>query len=178
MKVSNRTQFDDGGASTQQSFFLDEIEERARAVDSTPTSDRRSARTDPAEGDFNRGPNVLTRAELSRRIGRNLTGLSQREIKSFIEDFIEEAMRAIDSEGILKLRKFGSFKVRPKSSRAGRNPRTGILAPVSARRVISFKASQLLKAAVSSPTLKRCKAPSRHASALKDERRASFGLSD
>jgi len=71
--------------------------------------------------------------------------MSDREI---VEATIEEICRALETGEMVKLRGFGTFTVRSKRPRVGRNPKTGEEIPISARRVVTFHASQKLKAMV------------------------------
>ncbi|CAJ2375942.1 MAG: integration host factor subunit alpha [Gammaproteobacteria bacterium] len=72
-------------------------------------------------------------------------GLNKREAGDFVELFFERVRAALEDGTAVKLSGFGSFIPRDKPPRPGRNPRTGEAAPVSARRVVTFKASRKLK---------------------------------
>ena len=72
-------------------------------------------------------------------------GLNKREAKEMVEAFFEEIRMGLESGDMVKLSGFGNFSVRDKASRPGRNPKTGEVVPISARRVVSFHASQKLK---------------------------------
>jgi integration host factor subunit alpha len=72
-------------------------------------------------------------------------GLNKREAKEFVELFFEEIRTALEEGDIVKFSGFGSFSVRDKPQRPGRNPKTGEEIPVSARRVVTFRASQKVK---------------------------------
>lgn len=80
-------------------------------------------------------------------------GFNKREAKDFVELFFEDIRRSLESGVPVKLAGFGTFSLRDKSSRPGRNPKTGIEVPVSARRVVTFRASQKLKKRVAENTL-------------------------
>ena len=87
---------------------------------------------------------TLTRSDLIDSI-HNEIGLSRVEASDILERFLEEVMiRLIRGEDV-QLSSFGNFDVRYKKERMGRNPKTGILARISARRVVSFHASNVLK---------------------------------
>ena len=72
-------------------------------------------------------------------------GLNKREAKEFVELFFEEIRSALENGDNVKFSGFGSFSVRDKPQRPGRNPKTGEEIPVSARRVVTYKASQKIK---------------------------------
>jgi integration host factor subunit alpha len=92
-----------------------------------------------SEGGF-----TLTKAELSEVLFAQV-GLNKREAKEMVEAFFEEICAALEQGELAKLSGFGNFSVRDKASRPGRNPKTGELVPIAARRVVNFHASQKLK---------------------------------
>jgi integration host factor subunit alpha len=98
------------------------------------------------------GQKTLTRAEIARKANVNLPHLSKGQLKLLIDEVIMEMIDSIVSDGGLTLPSFGSFRVRIKPARPGRNPKTGVPAVVTARRVVCFQPSPRLKAAVSSPS--------------------------
>jgi len=75
-------------------------------------------------------------------------GLNKREAKDMVETFFEEIRIALESAESVKLSGFGNFQLRNKPQRPGRNPKTGEEIPITARRVVTFHASQKLKALV------------------------------
>ncbi len=87
---------------------------------------------------------TITKKELANALFEEL-GLNKREAKEFVESFFEEIRVALESGQTVKFSGFGSFTVRDKPQRPGRNPKTGEEIPVSARRVVTFKASQKVK---------------------------------
>jgi len=91
---------------------------------------------------------TLTRQDLALAIFEKCQGLSRREAKRIIDGVIEEMVSVLASGETLKLHDFGSFVVRDKAERAGRNPRTGATVPIESRRVVVFKASPNMKAQV------------------------------
>ena len=91
---------------------------------------------------------TVTKMELANILFDEL-GLNKREAKEFVELFFEEIRTALESGDSVKFSGFGSFSVRDKPRRPGRNPRTGEEVPVSARRVVTYKASQKIKDRVS-----------------------------
>lgn len=74
--------------------------------------------------------------------------LSKQDTKNVVENFLEEIRSSLESGHDVKLSRFGNFELRDKSSRPGRNPKTGDVVPVSARRVVTFKPGQKLRARV------------------------------
>lgn len=92
---------------------------------------------------------TLTKADIVESIITQI-GLTRQDARSLTDDLFEE-IRACLSEGeTVKLSGFGNFELREKKQRPGRNPKTGEEIPISARRVVSFKAGQKLKARVAS----------------------------
>ncbi|MBQ0959695.1 integration host factor subunit alpha [Ideonella sp. 4Y11] len=90
---------------------------------------------------------TLTKAELSELLFERL-GLNKRESKDMVEAFFEIVNAALVSGEDVKLSGFGNFTIRRKAPRPGRNPRTGEAIPIAARNVVTFHASQKLKALV------------------------------
>lgn len=90
---------------------------------------------------------ALTKAALAEKLFEEL-GLNKREAKEIIESFFEEIRKALESEEQVKLSGFGNFDLRVKKERPGRNPKTGEEIPISARRVVTFRPGQKLKARV------------------------------
>jgi integration host factor subunit alpha len=87
---------------------------------------------------------TLTKAELADL----LYELNKREAKDMVEAFFEEVRIALEAGDSVKLSGFGNFELRKKSERPGRNPKTGEEIPITARRVVTFHASQKLKSKV------------------------------
>lgn len=90
----------------------------------------------------------LTRRDLARAVFDRCEGLSRREAKRLVDSVIDEMVETLSRGKTLKLHDFGSFIVRQKHERAGRNPRTGDAVPILSRRVVVFKASPNMKATV------------------------------
>ncbi|WP_163834772.1 integration host factor subunit alpha [Spartinivicinus ruber] len=90
---------------------------------------------------------ALTKAEMAERLFEEL-GLNKREAKDMVEMFFEEIRHALESNEQVKLSGFGNFDLRDKRERPGRNPKTGEEIPISARRVVTFRPGQKLKARV------------------------------
>jgi len=90
---------------------------------------------------------ALTKADLSETLFEEL-GLNKREAKELVELFFEEVRSALEQGEQVKLSGFGNFTLRNKSQRPGRNPKTGEEIPITARRVVTFRPGQKLKARV------------------------------
>jgi len=75
-------------------------------------------------------------------------GLNKREAKELVETFFEEIRLSLATGEEVKLSGFGNFTLREKNERPGRNPKTGEEIPISARRVVTFRPGQKLKARV------------------------------
>lgn len=92
---------------------------------------------------------TLTRADLSAALYKQL-GLSLQECNSLVDSVIEEICSSLERGDTVKLSSFGTFSLRQKNQRMGRNPKTGIEVPITSRTVLSFNASNLLKGKVNS----------------------------
>ena len=90
---------------------------------------------------------TLTKLELADLLFDKV-GLNKREAKDMVETFFEEIRLALEAGDSVKLSGFGNFQLRDKPQRPGRNPKTGEEIPISARRVVTFHASQKLKSMV------------------------------
>ncbi|HMD55549.1 MAG TPA: integration host factor subunit alpha [Phycisphaerae bacterium] len=90
---------------------------------------------------------TLTKAELADLLFEKV-GFNKREAKDIVESFFEEIRIALEAGHGVKLSGFGNFQLRDKPQRPGRNPKTGEEIPITARRVVTFHASQKLKALV------------------------------
>ena len=87
---------------------------------------------------------TVTKADLGNTLFDEV-GLNKREAKDFVELFFERIRQALENGSSVKLSGFGSFTLRDKTSRPGRNPKTGEEVAISARRVVTFRSSQKLK---------------------------------
>ena len=92
---------------------------------------------------------ALTKADIAESLFEEL-GLNKREAKDFVDLFFEEIRGTLESGEYVKLSGFGNFELRDKNQRPGRNPKTGEEIPISARRVVSFRPGQKLRARVDS----------------------------
>ena len=84
---------------------------------------------------------TLTKAELADLLFERV-GLNKREAKDMVEAFFEEIRNSLETGDGVKLSGFGNFELRDKRQRPGRNPKTGEEIPISARRVVTFRAGQ------------------------------------
>ena len=90
---------------------------------------------------------TVTRADLSEAVYQKV-GLSRTESAALVESVLSEICDCLAQGETVKLSSFGSFVVRDKGQRVGRNPKTGIEVPIDPRRVMVFKPSNVLKAAI------------------------------
>ena len=91
-----------------------------------------------------RSVGTLTRADLAETINRKM-GLSRAESLDMVEAILAHMCDALSDSENVKISGFGSFVLRDKKERVGRNPKTGVEVPITSRRVLTFRASQLLK---------------------------------
>ncbi len=87
---------------------------------------------------------TITRADLAESVYATV-GLSRAESGDLVEAVLDEMSEAILREGALKISSFGSFAVRGKKERVGRNPKTGVEVPITPRKVLVFRSSHILK---------------------------------
>jgi len=90
---------------------------------------------------------TLTKADIVERLFEDI-GLHRKEAKELVDLFFEEIKRSLERGDPVKLSGFGNFDLRDKNERPGRNPKTGEEIPVSARRVVTFKAGHKLKSRI------------------------------
>ena len=93
------------------------------------------------------GGKTLTRADLAESVYRKV-GLSRTESAQLVEMVLDEVCDAIVRGESVKLSSFATFQIRDKNERIGRNPKTGEEVPISPRRVLTFKASNVLKSRI------------------------------
>lgn len=91
--------------------------------------------------------NTVTRAQLAETIYSQV-GLSRNDSAELLEAILERVSRALEAGESVKISGFGTFSVRQKGRRIGRNPKTGVEVPILPRRVLVFRPSQVLKARV------------------------------
>lgn len=87
---------------------------------------------------------TLTRADLAEALNRKL-GLSRSDSLNMVEAILRHMCEALSNGENVKISGFGTFLLRDKGERVGRNPKTGIEVPITPRRVMTFRASQMLK---------------------------------
>ncbi|MEO6433372.1 MAG: integration host factor subunit alpha [Sphingomicrobium sp.] len=88
--------------------------------------------------------NTLTRADLADVVHRKL-GLSRAESASLVERVLHHMCHDLSGGQNVKISGFGTFVLRDKGERVGRNPKTGIEVPIAPRRVMTFRASQIMR---------------------------------
>jgi integration host factor subunit alpha len=86
----------------------------------------------------------LTRADLADAINREI-GLSRSESADMVEKVLGHMCEALSKGENVKISGFGSFVLRDKGERVGRNPKTGVEVPIAPRRVLTFRASNMLR---------------------------------
>lgn len=87
---------------------------------------------------------TITRADLAEAVYEQV-GLSRNESSDLVEVLLEEVCGALVNGDNVKISSFGSFSVRKKGQRIGRNPKTGVEVPILPRKVLVFRASHVLK---------------------------------
>lgn len=89
-------------------------------------------------------PKTVTRAHLAEAVYQEV-GLSRSESATLVDSVLAQIADSLMSDGAVKISSFGTFSVRQKGHRVGRNPKTGEEVPILPRRVLVFRASQVLK---------------------------------
>ena len=87
---------------------------------------------------------TLTRADLSEALHRQV-GLSRADSADLVEQILEKMCGALSRGENVKISGFGTFVLRDKGERIGRNPKTGVEVPIAPRRVLTFRASQMMR---------------------------------
>ncbi|AXO15009.1 MULTISPECIES: integration host factor subunit alpha [Thalassospira] len=90
---------------------------------------------------------TITRADLAEAVYQEV-GLSRNESAQLLETVLDEISSALIKDEVVKISSFGSFSVRQKGQRIGRNPKTGEEVPILPRKVLVFRPSQVLKARI------------------------------
>lgn len=90
---------------------------------------------------------ALTKADIAEHLFEKV-GVNKADAKELVEAFFETIRKTLEDGEQVKLSGFGNFELREKKSRPGRNPKTGQDIPISARRVVTFRPGQKLKARV------------------------------
>lgn len=91
---------------------------------------------------------TLTRADLAESVNRHI-GLSRAEASAIVESILDHMTAALERGENVKISSFGTFVLRDKNQRMGRNPKTGVEVPIDPRRVLTFRASQSMRDRVS-----------------------------
>ena len=100
------------------------------------------------------GVKTLTRADLAEAVVRKI-GLPRNESQDLVELVLGEISKSLAKGEGVKLSSFGSFGVRAKGERIGRNPKTGEEVPITPRRVLVFRASNIMKSRINGGLLRR-----------------------
>ena len=87
---------------------------------------------------------TLTRADLSESLHKEI-GLSRADSAKIVEQILHEMCAALSRGENVKISGFGTFVLRDKGKRVGRNPKTGVEVPIAPRRVLTFRASQMMR---------------------------------
>jgi len=87
---------------------------------------------------------TLTRADLSEALHHQV-GLSRADSGKLVEQILEHMCEALSNGQNVKISGFGTFVLRDKGERVGRNPKTGVEVPIAPRRVLTFRASQMMR---------------------------------
>ena len=87
---------------------------------------------------------TLTRADLAEALHREI-GLSRADASGVVEQILKEMCEALSNGENVKISGFGTFMLRDKCERMGRNPKTGVEVPIAPRRVLTFRASQMMR---------------------------------
>ena len=95
---------------------------------------------------------TITRSQLSEAVYQEV-GLSRNESADLVESILSKISETLAQEESVKISSFGSFSVRRKGQRIGRNPKTGEEVPILPRKVLVFRPSQVLKARISDATI-------------------------
>jgi integration host factor subunit alpha len=93
---------------------------------------------------------TLTRADLAEAIKRNV-GLSGNDSAKLVDQILDAMGDALGKGKNVKLSGFGTFVLRDKTARIGRNPKTGVEVPIAPRRVLTFRASDMLRDRINAP---------------------------
>lgn len=94
---------------------------------------------------------TLTRADLSEALHRQI-GLSRSDSAKIVEQILGEMCEALARGENVKISGFGTFVLRDKGERVGRNPKTGVEVPIAPRRVLTFRASQMMRERIVAPS--------------------------
>lgn len=96
---------------------------------------------------------TITRADLAESVYEQV-GLSRNESADLVETVLDEVCKGLIKGDTVKISSFGSFSVRSKGQRVGRNPKTGVEVPILPRKVLVFRASHVLKSRINGEPVK------------------------
>ena len=86
----------------------------------------------------------MTKADLVEEVAK-VTELTRKDSEVIVDTLFESVIKALRTGDKLEVRGFGSFRVRQRNARVGRNPKTGVEVPIAPRRVMTFRASQIMR---------------------------------
>lgn len=133
---------------TRQGTKINNNDVDSAVIQSALTADlHRAMQVAKVRHDVEQSLPTLTKAELAELLFEQV-GLNKREAKEMVETFFDEIRNALERGEAVKLSGFGNFQLRDKPQRPGRNPKTGEEIAITARRVVTFHASQKLKSMV------------------------------
>jgi integration host factor subunit alpha len=95
--------------------------------------------------------NTITRQDLREVVYKSISLISRDDARRIVDETIEEICSTLAAGEMVKLKNFGTFKVRKKPQRLGRNPKTGIEAKITPRRVVTYKPSPRIIKALNEP---------------------------
>jgi integration host factor subunit alpha len=140
-----------GGATGSPTEIFDErgggLERQEFETRSKSSAPKTNPNAPPASDDRSRA--TLTKQEIANAVYSACPGISRRQSRELTDAVLEAIVSALVAGDDVKLRGFGNFAVCQKRERPGRNPKTGVVAPITARRVVTFKGSEKLKSDVS-----------------------------
>ena len=87
----------------------------------------------------------MNKSDLFEIVGKKFKHLPSREVEKIIQKIFSSIVESLSSGKRVEIRGFGTFSIKNRKERVGRNPKTGVTATINARRVISFKPSKLMK---------------------------------
>ncbi|MBI1250148.1 MAG: integration host factor subunit alpha [Alphaproteobacteria bacterium] len=99
-------------------------------------------------------PKTVTRADLVEAVARK-ADIQRSDATALVTDALDQVVASLTQGDHVKLSRFGNFVVRSKRKRVGRNPKTGEEVPITPRRVVTFRPSQLLRERVEAAKLRR-----------------------
>lgn len=92
----------------------------------------------------------MTKSDLAEHLYETVDGITKQQAAEYIEAVLDLIKQTLEQGDNVKIAGFGNFVLRDKNARLGRNPHTGAPMPLTARRVVTFKASQILRKQINS----------------------------